>query len=70
MNPLLKNQVNPMQMMEQMKNNPVQFLMNRGLNIPQGMNNPQEMVQHLLNTGQVSQQQYENALSKVQNFRM
>jgi hypothetical protein len=56
--------------MEQMKNNPVQFLMNRGLNIPQGMNNPQEMVQHLLNTGQVSQQQYENALSKVQNFRM
>lgn len=57
-------------MMEQMKNNPVQFLMNRGLNIPQGMNNPQEMVQHLLNTGQVSQQQYENALSKVQNFRM
>jgi hypothetical protein len=59
-----------MQMMEQMKNNPVQFLMNRGLNIPQGMNNPQEMVQHLLNTGQVSQQQYENALSKVQNFRM
>jgi hypothetical protein len=70
MNPLLKNQVNPMQMMEQMKNNPVQFLMNRGLNIPQGMNNPQEMVQHLLNTGQVSQQQYENALSKVKNFRM
>lgn len=70
MNPLLKNQVNPMQMMEQMKNNPVQFLMNRGLNIPQGMNNPQEIVQHLLNTGQVSQQQYENALSKVQNFRM
>jgi hypothetical protein len=59
-----------MQMMEQMKNNPVQFLMNRGLNIPQGMNNPQEMVQHLLNTGQVSQQQYENALSKLQNFRM
>ena len=57
-------------MMEQMKNNPVQFLMNRGLNIPQGMNNPQEIVQHLLNTGQVSQQQYENALSKVQNFRM
>ncbi len=70
MNPLLKNQVNPMQMMEQLKNNPVQFLMNRDLSIPQGMNDPRQMVQHLLNTGQVSQQQYENALSKLQNFRM
>lgn len=38
--------------------NPVGFLMQRGANIPmQYMNNPEALVQHLLNTGQMTQEQ-------------
>lgn len=35
--------------------NPVRALMEARLNIPQGMNSPDQIIQHLLNTGQVSQ---------------
>ena len=31
-------------------------------NIPQGMNDPNAILQHLLNTGQVSQEQLNNAM--------
>ena len=53
------NTINPMQMMSQLINNPVQFLASRRLNIPQNISNdPQAIVQHLLNTGQMSQDAY------------
>lgn len=35
--------------------NPLSFLTQNGFNIPQNMNDPQQMVQHMLNSGQVSQ---------------
>ena len=39
--------------------NPVQFLMQRRLNISQeALNNPQEAVQQLMNSGQMSQTQF------------
>lgn len=51
--------------------NPLQYLMQKKLNIPQNMaNNPQAAIQHLMNNGQMSQSQY-NSLrqmaSQIQN---
>ena len=44
------------QMMQQFRSNPVQFLMQHRLNVPQNIaNDPKAMVQHLMNTGQMSQ---------------
>ena len=49
-------------MLNQIRNNPVQFLMQRRLNVPQNISNdPNAIVQHLLNTGQISQEQYNQA---------
>lgn len=50
-----------MQMYTQFKNNPM-GLLSRRFNIPQNMNDPQAIVQHLLNSGQVSQAQVNQAM--------
>ena len=52
---------NLMSMYQQFRNNPMSMLMQR-YNIPQGIDtsNPQSIIQHLLNTGQVSQAQINN----------
>ena len=48
---------NVMSQFNQFKNNPMQFLTNRKINIPEEYsNNPQQAVQYLLNNGQMSQQ--------------
>lgn len=46
---------NLMGMYQQFMQNPAQALLNARFNVPQGMNNPNDIIQHLLNTGQVSQ---------------
>ena len=52
--------------LNQLRSNPVQFLMNRRLNIPDNLNgNPQGIVQHLLNTGQMSQETYNRIQRQV-----
>ena len=39
--------------------NPMQFMLQKRLNIPQKFaNNPQSAIQHLMNNGQMSQEQY------------
>lgn len=39
--------------------NPLQLMMQRGLNIPQNMmNNPGAIIQHMMNNGMLNQQQY------------
>lgn len=48
-------------MANQFKQNPMAMLSKR-FNIPQNMNDPNEIIQHLLNTGQISQQQVNNAM--------
>lgn len=52
-------------LLPQLKQNPMQFLAQYGLNIPQNINNPQDIIQHLLNTGQVSQ----NQVNQIQQLR-
>ena len=39
-------------------NNPVQTLLQNNVNIPQNMQNPQSIVQHLMDSGQMTQQQF------------
>jgi len=48
-------------MYNQLKNNPVGVLSQR-FNIPENLNNPNDIIQHLLNTGQVSQSQVNQAM--------
>ena len=68
MNPLYQqmSQNNPMTMLNQIKSNPAQFLATRGVNIPNGMNNPNDILSHLMSTGKVSQGQYNKAVSMAQ----
>lgn len=49
---------------QQLRNNPMQVLSQR-FNIPKELNNPNDIIQHLLNTGQVSQAQ----VNQVMNMR-
>lgn len=51
-------------MYQQLRQNPMQLLARR-FNIPNNVNinDPYAIIQHLLNTGQVTQQQYNRAMS-------
>lgn len=58
-------------MLQQLKANPMQFLMQQKMQLPEGFstNDPQAILDHLLKTGQISQQQINNAYHMAQNFR-
>ena len=59
-----------MNMLQQFKANPMQFLIQRRLNVPASMmSDPNAIVNHLLSTGQVSQEQVNNAYKIAQNFK-
>ena len=60
------NIFNIMQAISQIKQNPMQILGQR-FNVPQGMNNPSDIIQHLLDTGQVSQTQVNQAMNMRNN---
>lgn len=61
--------MNPMQMIQQLKANPIQFLQRAGFNVPSNLNSPNDIIQHLMNSGQISQQRYEQARQMVAQFR-
>lgn len=64
-NPLFTNQL--MSQFQQFKSNPMSFLLQRNLNIPQQyLNNPEDAVKYLMNNGQMSQEQY-NQISQIAN---
>lgn len=54
-------QNNLLSMLNQFKQNPTAMLA-RKYNIPQGMNDPNQILQHLLNSGQVSQAQVDRVM--------
>jgi len=60
---------NPMQMLMQLKANPIQFLQRAGLNVPSNLNDPNEIIQHLMNSGQISQERYNQARRMAAQFR-
>lgn len=61
---MLGNMNDIMNMYQQIKANPVQFLSKR-FNIPQNMNDPNAIIQHLLNSGQVTQDQVNQAMQMM-----
>ena len=57
-----------MSMLGQLKTNPRQMLMQR-FNLPENIgNDPQNIIQHLMNTGQVSQDQFNRAMQLKKMF--
>ncbi len=61
---------NMMQMLQNLKQNPMQFLIQRKFNVPQNVqNDPNAIIKHLMDTGQVSQQQYNKAMQMAQQFK-
>ena len=69
-NPFYNVQPNLMGMVQQLKQNPVQFLMQRRLNIPQTVaKDPNAILNHLLSSGQINQQMVNNAYQMAQRFR-
>lgn len=69
-NPLFAmfNKQNPMANLQnalsQIKANPAQVLSQAGLNIPMGMNDPNQIINHLLQSGQINQ----SKLAQVQQM--
>lgn len=73
MNPLFNamggNQPNMMQMLNQLKANPMQFLAKSKFNIPQNLvNDPNAIINHLVSSGQVSQQAYNRAYNMARQI--
>lgn len=60
--------MNPMQMVQQLKANPIQFLQRAGFNVPNNITSPNDIIQHLMSSGQVSQAQYNKAREMAKMF--
>ncbi|MBP5593909.1 MAG: hypothetical protein J6Y02_00910 [Pseudobutyrivibrio sp.] len=76
-NPLYQQQMqnqnanNPMDQFQNFRSNPMQFLMGRGLNIPQQYaNDPKGAVQYLVNNGQMSQGTLNALMQRAQMMGM
>ena len=63
---MMNNIMQVMQMYQQFRQNPMGILAQR-YNIPANMQDPNEIIQHLLNTGQVSQAQVNQAMQMRNN---
>ena len=59
---------NMMQMLTQLKQNPMALLQRAGYNIPANLNSPQQIIQHLTQTGQINQNQLTQAQQMAQMF--
>jgi len=65
MNPMFNLQ----QMVSAIKSNPVGFLAQRGINLPAGTNDPNAILQQMLNSGRVTQDQVNRAWQMAQKYR-
>ncbi|MBO5967463.1 MAG: hypothetical protein J6S14_03060 [Clostridia bacterium] len=75
MNPLFNalggaamGKMNPMSMLAQLKQNPLGMLRQYGFNVPDSLTDPNAIIQHLMNSGQINQQQYNRARQMAQQF--
>ena len=65
-----KGQMNMGAMLQQLKSNPMGFLLQRRFNIPQNIaNDPNAILQHLVSSGQVSQDQVNAAYQKGRQIK-
>lgn len=61
---------NLMYQLQALRQNPMQFLMQKRFNVPQNIaNDPNAIIQHLMNTGQISQAQYNQAAQMAKQFQ-
>lgn len=60
---------NPMELMQQFRQNPIGALKQVGYDIPDGMNNPQQIVQHLMQSGQLPNERLQKAQQMLGMFR-
>lgn len=67
---MVGNMKDIMNMYNRFRQNPMQMLCQR-FNIPQNINmqDPNDIIQHLLNTGQITQNQVNQAMSMRNQFR-
>lgn len=63
-----QQQANPMQMVQQLRADPVGYLKRAGLNVPDGMTDPQQIIQHLMRSGQVPANRYQAAMQMIQRM--
>lgn len=61
---------NIMQMIPQIRQNPLSVLKKAGYNIPNGVNDPNKIIQHLIQSGQVNQGQLDYAQRMAQMLGM
>ena len=66
---LNKPRMNPMQMMNQFLQNPIGILQQVGYQIPEGMSDPQQIVNHLMQSGQLSNDRLQKAQQMLSMFR-
>ena len=64
-----QQQIDPRQMMQQLQENPAAMLKQAGLTIPGGMKDPQQIINHLLQSGQIPQAKYQQAVQMLSRFR-
>ena len=66
---MMPNQM--LNLLQQLKANPMQFLMRQRMNVPADipMDNPNAMINHLLKTGQITQEQINQAYQMLQRFK-
>lgn len=61
----LSGQQSPNELLQQIRQDPAGMLRQKGLNIPQGMNNPQQIVQHLVSSGQIPNARLQQVLQMM-----
>lgn len=59
---------NYMNLLAQLQQNPFGLLRQRGFNVPDNISSPQAIIQHLMNSGQITQQQFTQAQMMAQTF--
>lgn len=62
MNQMMIDQLN------KLMKNPMEYVAQFGLKIPQNINSSNDIIQYLMNTGQISQQSYNQAMSLAKRF--
>lgn len=67
--PTENQNTNPQAALNQLRSDPRSFLQRAGLSIPENLTDPQQIINHLLSSGQVPQARYSQALQMLRRGR-
>lgn len=65
-----RQQLTPQQAMQQLRSDPVATLKQAGLSVPAGMDNPQQIINHLIHSGQLPQNRLTTAVQMAHRMGM